>query len=289
MERITGTGVWAASLRYGDAASSAAAAAELEELGYRAAWIPDVGGPVLDSVENLLTATKTVTIATGILNLWMHSPEETAAEHARLTAEHGPRFMVGIGVSHAPLIDHAEAGRYRTPLAKTAEFLDGLDAAPIPLRAQDRMLAALGPKMVQLAAERTAGTHPYLITPEHTAQARAALGPTATIAAEQAVILDTDPESARTVARLNLAPYMGLPNYTNNWKRIGFTDDDLADGGSDRLVDALVAWGDDAAIRERVQAHRDAGADHVCIQVLTTERMNHALPQWRALAAALVH
>lgn len=286
---MTGTGVWAASLRYGDAAESAAAAAELESLGYRAAWIPDVGGDVFGAVENLLTGTKTMTIATGILNLWMHSPEETAAQHARLTAEHGPRFMVGIGVSHAPLIDHAEAGRYRTPLAKTAEFLDGLDAAPIPLRAEDRMLAALGPKMVQLAATRTAGTHPYLITPEHTAQARAALGPTATIAAEQAVILDTDPESARSVARLNLAPYLGLPNYTNNWKRIGFTDDDLAGGGSDRLVDALVAWGDDGAIRERVQAHRDAGADHVCIQVLTTERINHALPQWRALAAALIH
>jgi len=286
---MTGTGVWAASLRYGDAAESAAAAAELESLGYRAAWIPDVGGDVFGAVENLLTGTKTMTIATGILNLWMHSPEETAAQHARLTAEHGPRFMVGIGISHAPLIDHTEPGRYRTPLAKTAEFLDGLDAAPIPLAADDRMLAALGPKMVQLAGERTAGTHPYLITPEHTAQARAALGPTATIAAEQAVILDTNPESARSVARLNLSTYLGLPNYTNNWKRIGFTDDDLADGGSDRLIDALVAWGDDTAIRERVQAHRDAGADHVCVQVLTPDRIDHALPQWRTLAAALLH
>jgi len=286
---MTGTGVWAASLRYGDAATSAEAAAELESLGYRAVWIPDVGGDVFGAVENLLGGTKTMTIATGILNLWMHSAEETAAEHARLTAEHGPRFMVGIGISHAPLIDHTEPGRYRTPLAKTAEFLDGLDAAPIPLAADDRMLAALGPKMVQLAGERTAGTHPYLITPEHTAQARAALGPTATIAAEQAVILDTNPESARSVARLNLSTYLGLPNYTNNWKRIGFTDDDLADGGSDRLIDALVAWGDDTAIRERVQAHRDAGADHVCVQVLTPDRIDHALPQWRTLAAALLH
>ena len=289
MERMTGTGVWAASLRYGDAATSAEAAAELESLGYRAVWIPDVGGDVFGAVENLLGGTKTMTIATGILNLWMHSAEETAAEHARLTALHGPRFMVGIGISHAPLIDHGEPGRYRTPLAKTAEFLDGLDAAPIPLAADDRMLAALGPKMVQLAGERTAGTHPYLITPEHTAQARAALGPTATIAAEQAVILDTNPESARSVARLNLSTYLGLPNYTNNWKRIGFTDDDLADGGSDRLIDALVAWGDDTAIRERVQAHRDAGADHVCVQVLTPDRIDHALPQWRTLAAALLH
>ena len=159
---MTGTGVWAASLRYGDAATSAEAAAELESLGYGAVWIPDVGGDVFGAVENLLGGTKTMTIATGILNLWMHSAEETAAQHARLTAEHGQRFMVGIGISHAPLIDHTEPGRYRTPLAKTAEFLDGLDAAPIPLAADDRMLAALGPKMVQLAGERTAGTHPYL-------------------------------------------------------------------------------------------------------------------------------
>lgn len=289
MERMTGTGIWAASLRYGDPAASATAVAELQSLGYRAAWIPDVGGDVFSSVENLLRATTTMTIATGILNLWMHTPEETAAEHARLTAAYGPRFMAGIGVSHAPLIDQAEAGRYRTPLAKTAEFLDGLDAAPVPLRAEDRMLAALGPKMLQLAGERTAGTHPYLVTPEHTAQARAALGPSSTIAAEQAVILDEDPETARAVARLNLAPYLGLPNYTNNWKRIGFTDDDLAGGGSDRLIDAFVVWGDDAAIRERVQAHRDAGADHVCIQVLSADRAAHTLQEWRALAPALVH
>ena len=287
MDTITGTGVWAASLRYGEPASSAAAAAELEGLGYTAAWIPDIGGDVFSAVENLLQSTHSLIIATGILNLWMHTPEETAAEHARMTAAHGPRFLVGIGVSHARLIDHNNPGRYDKPLAKMNEFLDGLDAAPVPLANDDRLLAALGPKMLAVAGARTAGTHPYLVTPEHTATARAALGPGKLVASEQAVVLDTDPVSARATGRQHLSTYIGLPNYTNNWKRIGFTDDDLADGGSDRLVDAFVAWGDEQAILTRVQAHRDAGADHVCIQVLTDDRLTHPLQQWRALAPAL--
>ena len=289
MEAISGTGVWAASLRYGDAESAAAAAGELETLGYSAAWIPDVGGDVFSSVANLLGATRSMTIATGILNLWMHSPEETAEQHARLTAAHGDRFLAGIGVSHARLIDAAEPGRYVKPIERTRAFLDGLDAAPSALPVGSRLLAALGPKMLELAAERTAGTHPYLVTPEHTAKARAAIGPDKTVAAEQAVVLETDPATARAVARLHLSTYLELPNYTNNWKRIGFTDEDLADGGSDRLVDAFVVWGDEATILERVQAHRDAGADHVCVQVCTMDRMAHPLEQWRALAPALTN
>ena len=288
MDMITGTGIWAASLRYGDAALSTDAVAELESLGYSAAWIPDVGGDVFSSVENLLRATNSMVIATGILNLWMHTPEETAAEHARMTVEYGPRFLVGIGVSHAPLIDRTEAGRYTKPLAKMSEFLDGLDAAPVPLAADDRLLAALGPKMLEIAGQRTSGTHPYLVTPEHTAGARAALGPNKLVASEQAVVLETDLTAARAIARLHLSTYIGLPNYSNNWKRIGFTDDDLTNGGSDRLVDAFVVWGDEAAILERVQAHRDAGADHVCVQVLTENVIVNPLEQWRALAPALL-
>lgn len=289
MEAISGTGVWAASLRYADAGSSAEAVAELQALGYSTAWIPDVGGDVFSAVENLLRATTSMTIATGILNLWMHTPVETAAQHARLTAAYGDRFLVGIGVSHALLIDRAEAGRYAKPLAKMSEFLDGLDRAPTPLKPQDRLLAALGPKMLQLAGDRTAGSHPYLVTPEHTAAARAALGPNKLVASEQAVVLETDATTARTIGRLHLSRYILLPNYTNNWKRIGFTDEDLADGGSDRLVDAFVAWGDETAILERVQAHRDAGADHVCIQALSTEALAHPLDQWRALAPVLIN
>ena len=166
-------------------------------------------------------------------------------------------------------------------------FLDGLDAADPPLAAVDRVLAALGPKMLELARTRTAGTHPYLVTPEHTRIAREAIGADRLVAAEQGVVLDTDPDRARATARLHLATYLGLPNYANNWRRLGYTDDDIADGGSDRLVDALVVWGDESTIAARVQEHRDAGADHVCVQVLTDDPRGFPRDQWRALAPAL--
>jgi probable F420-dependent oxidoreductase len=285
----TGTGVWSSALRHGDAHETAAAAAELESLGYSALWIPDVGGDVFGAVANLLGATSTATVATGILNLWMHTAEEAAAQHAALTAQHGRRFLVGIGISHAPFIDRAiEAGTYQRPLAQTSAFLDALDSASVPLAVADRALAALGPKMLELAATRTAGVHPYLVTPEHTRMAREAVGPDAMVAVEQGVILEKDPQRARTIARTNLQRYFDLPNYTNNWKRLGFTDDEIADGGTDRLIDALVVWGDEAAIAERVRQHRDAGASHVCIQVLTEDPRALALDEWRILAPALV-
>jgi probable F420-dependent oxidoreductase len=286
---LAGTGVWSSALRYSDPQESAAAAAELESLGYSALWVPDVGGDVFGAVANLLGATSTATVATGILNLWLHTAEETAAQHAALTAAHGDRFLVGIGVSHAPLIDRSiEPGTYQRPMAAMRAFLDQLDAAPVPLAVEDRALAALGPKMLDLAARRTAGVHPYLVTPEHTHAAREAVGPGALVATEQGVVLETDPERARSIARANLALYFTLPNYTNNWKRLGFTEDEIADNGSDRLIDSLVAWGDEATIAERVQAHRDAGASHVCVQVVTEVPRALALEQWRILAPALV-
>jgi probable F420-dependent oxidoreductase len=288
MELPGGTGIWSGTLRYGDPGAAAAAATELETLGYSALWIPDIGGDVFASIENLLTPTSSVVIATGILNLWMHTAEETAAHHARLTTTYGPRLLVGIGVSHAPLIDREEAGRYARPLARMRKFLDGLDAAPQPLAPGARVLAALGPKMLDLARDRTAGSHPYLVTPEHTAVAREALGPDSYVAPEQAIVLETDPAAARAIARAHLAGYLKLPNYTNNWKRLGFTADDIADGGSDHLVDAFVAWGGEDAIVARVQAHRDAGADHVCIQVLTEDPATLPLEVGRTLAPALV-
>ena len=285
---LMGTGVWSSALRNGDAGEIAAAAGELESLGYRAMWIPDIGGDVFGAVENLLGATTTATIATGILNLWMHTAEETAAQHVTLTTTHGDRFLVGIGISHAMLIDaKIEAGAYRQPLANTRAFLDALDAAPVPLAVQDRALAALGPRMLELAATRTAGVHPYLVTPEHTHLAREAVGPDALVATEQGVVLETDPERARTIARANLANYFLLPNYTSNWKRLGFTDDEIAGSGSDRLIDALVAWGDEAAIAARIKEHRDAGASHVCIQVLTDTPRALPMDQLRILAAAV--
>ena len=285
---MIGTGVWSSALRNGDPHEIAAAAGELETLGYSAMWIPDIGGDVFGAVENLLAATTTATIATGILNLWMHTAEETAANHATLTVQHGDRFFVGIGVSHALLIDaRIEAGAYRKPLAQTRAFLDALDAAPVPLAVEDRALAALGPKMLELAATRTAGVHPYLVTPEHTHLAREAVGPDALVATEQGVVLETDADRAREIARANLANYFLLPNYTNNWKRLGFSDDEIAGSGSDRLIDALVAWGDEAAIAARVDEHRAAGASHVCIQVLTETPRDLPLEQLRRLAPAL--
>jgi len=287
---LTGTGVWSGALRYGDPGASAEAAAELESLGYSALWIPDVGGEVFAAVGNLMAATTTATVATGILNLWMHSPAETAAGYTQLVGDYGRRFLMGIGVSHSVLIDMKEPGRYRHPLARTEAYLDGLDGldAELPtVPKEDRLLAALGPKMLDLAARKAAGTHPYNVMPEHSAAARAALGAGMLVAPEQAVILETDPAEARAIARKFLDTYLNLPNYANNWFRYGFSPDDTLEGGTDRLIDALIAWGDVDTIAARVQAHRGAGADHVCVQVLTGEAMGYGLAQLRELAPAL--
>jgi probable F420-dependent oxidoreductase len=288
---LTGTGVWSGGLRYGDAGRAAEAAAELEELGYTALWVPDASGEVFSRLGVLLAATRRVTIATGILNLWMNPAAEAARGYAEAKSVHGDRLMIGIGVSHQQLIDAAHPpGTYTRPLAATRRYLDELDAQPAGgIPPDSRMLAALGPKMLELAAARTRGTHPYLVTPDHTSRARAALGPGPLVAPEQGVVVESDPSRARQVARDHLATYLQLPNYTNNWLRLGFTDGDLADGGSDRLVDALVAWGDEETIRRRILAHRDAGADHVCIQVLQPEGATGLpLEAWRRLAPVLL-
>lgn len=285
--RLTGTGIWSPQLRYGDAALIAEAAAELDELAYNAIWIPDVGGDVLGAVETLLRSTPRIVVATGILNVWMQDPAEVAGRRASWNADCQRRFVLGLGVSHAPLIDHGHPGRYQKPFSKMVEFLDALDAAEVPFPADARVLAALRPRMLGLARDRAAGVHPYFVPPEHVARAREILGPDATIGVELAVVLDGDPSTARATARRHTATYVRLPNYTNNLRDFGFGDDDFAQDGSDRLVDAIVAWGDLDAIARRVSAMRDAGADHVCIQVI---RPDDELPRddWRELATALV-
>jgi len=283
---LTGVGVWSSQLRYGDESESADAAAELDELGFSALWIPDVGGPVFDAVGHLLAATKRSVIATGILNLWMHSAGDVAESYAALTAEYGDRFLLGIGVSHAPLIDAGQPGRYRKPLAATASFLDGLDAAQRPVPTQRRVLAALGPKMLALSASRAAGANPYLVTPEHTASARANLGEGPLLLPEQTVILCDDADTARRIGTDWLRAYLALPNYANNLLRSGFSDDDVAQV-SDRLFDAIIAWGDEDAIMRRVAEHRSAGADHVCVQVLTEHPRAFPREHWRRIAASL--
>ncbi|OBI80278.1 LLM class F420-dependent oxidoreductase [Mycobacterium sp. E740] len=283
---LAGVGVWSSQLRYGDHSQAAEAAAELEELGFSALWIPDVGGPVLDSVDHLLSSTRDVVIATGILNLWMHEPADVAARYASLTESHGERFLLGIGVSHAPLIDSREPGLYRKPLAATRNYLDGLDATEQPVPVANRVLAALGPKMLELAADRSRGAHPYLVTPDHTRYAREHLGEGPLLLPEQTVLLTTDADEARALGTDWLRSYLALPNYANNLLRSGFSEDDVA-SVSDRLFDALIAWGDEEAVLERVREHRDAGADHVCVQVLTADPREFPREQWRRLAAAL--
>jgi len=282
---LSGVGVWSSQLRYGDQGESAEAAAELEELGYSALWIPDIGGPVFDAVAHLLSSTKRVVIATGILNLWMHAPNDVADSFASLTTAHGDRFLLGIGVSHAPLVDSKEPGRYKNPLAAMCTFLDGLDGAETPVPVDRRVLAALGPKMLQLSATRATGAHPYLVTPEHTARAREELGAKPLLLPEQTVILCDSRDAARAIGADWLRSYLALPNYANNLLRSGFSEDDLAHV-SDRLFDAIIAWGDEGAIMRRIAEHRSAGADHVCVQVLVADPMAFPREQWRRIAAA---
>jgi probable F420-dependent oxidoreductase len=286
---LGGIGIWSGQLRHGDDREKREAAAELEELGYTAGWIPDVGGDVFGALRDLLEATTTFVAATGILNLWMHSASEVGEGFAALEADHAGRTLLGIGVSHHLLIDNTHPGEYTKPLAKMRAYLDELDAESPTVPADRRVLAALGPKMLELARDRAGGAHPYIVTPEHTAEARATMGDGPLLAPEQHVILETDATKARELARQSLTIYLQLPNYVNNWRRLGFTDDDFADGGSDRLVDHIVVWGDEAAIAARVQAHLDAGADHVCVQAITgAENTELARAEWRTLAPALV-
>lgn len=285
--QLAGVGVWSSQLRYGDAAESADAAAELEDLGYTALWIPDVGGPLFDAVENLLGATSKAVVATGILNLWMHEPVDVAAKYQSLVSAHGARLLLGIGVSHAPLIDAGNPGRYQKPLAATKEYLEALDATEQPVPVDARVLAALGPKMLHLSATRANGSHPYLVTPDFTARARESLGTGPLLLPEQTAILTTDADQARSIGTEWLRSYLGLPNYANNLLRSGFTEDDLT-SVSDRLFDAIIAWGDEAAIADRVQDHLAAGADHVCVQVLDTDPKVYPREQWRRLAPALL-
>lgn len=255
-------GLWSMELRFGDKGQAAEAAAEFEELGFGALWIPGgIDGAVLGDVDALLSASSRIVIATGILNIWKFEPKDVAAWFSALPIDRQNRVMIGLGVSHGPLIGEA----WKQPLAAIRTFIDGLDQAAMPR--DNTCVAALGPKMVELSGARTAGAHPYLVTPEHTATAREILGPGKLLAPEQGVILESDPIKARDLGRQALTHYARLPNYRNNWLRLGFSQEDV-DGVSDRLVDGLFAWGGMDKIVERVKAHHDNGADHVCVQVI---------------------
>ena len=278
-------GIWSMEMRFGDKGEVDEAAAELDELGFGALWIPGgIDDAVLGDVERLLSVTRNLTIATGILNIWKHEPADVANWWKGLSADGQSRVMLGLGVSHAPIIGEA----WGKPLEVTRKFLDGLDAAGLPR--ESMCLAALGPKMMALAGERTAGAHPYLVTPGHTATAREILGPGKLLAPEQGVVLETDPAKARDYATQALSHYRELPNYKNSWRRIGFSEDDIANL-SDTLLDGLFAWGGMDKIVQRVKEHHDAGADHVCLQVIRGA-MGGDMPGLRAacreLAGALL-
>ena len=277
-------GIWGPELRFGDPAEANEIAAELEELGVGAVWIPDVGGPVLESAERLVRATRRLTVATGILNVWMHDATEVATGQERIEREHPRRFLLGLGISHAPIVDAEEPGRYRRPLATMRAYLDALDG----VGTGPRVLAALGPKMLELARERTLGAHPYLVPVEHTALARETLGPGRILAPELTVVLESDRGHAHELARADIQTYLRLPNYTNAWLSLGYDEGDLADGGSDRLLDALYAWGTLERIGERLREHREAGADHVCFRVVRSTSEGFPRDEWRALAAAFI-
>jgi len=283
--RLRRIGIWSMELRRGDPGQAADAVAELDDLGFGAVWIPGaMDGGLLQEASRLLSATRNTVIATGILNIWKHDAHEVSAWWHDLSADHKARFLLGLGVSHGAMIGEA----YSKPLTAMKKYLDVLSNDGVPAHAM--CLAALGPKMLELARDRTAGAHPYLVTPEHTAIAREKLGPAALLATEQGVVLETDPALARAYARPYVKGYGALANYANSWRRLGFSEEDIA-GPSDRLVDALFACGATDKIAERVNAHLDAGADHVCLQVVgadTAPAVEALRPAWRELAAALL-
>jgi probable F420-dependent oxidoreductase len=252
---------------------------EIEELGYSPLWLG--GSPSLEQVRPFLELTETISVATGILNIWQHEPAAVAADHAELTQAFPGRFLLGIGVGHPEA-----TSEYTKPLTAMRRFFDGLDAAPQQVPREERIAAALGPKMLDLAAERSLGAHPYFTTPEHTRLARERIGPDAVLAPELAVVVETDPEVAREQARAYAKTYLAASNYVANLQRLGFSDRDIADGGSDRLIDAVIPHGSPEEIAEAVRAHLDAGADHVCLQPL-----GHGagpVDDYRALAAVLL-
>jgi probable F420-dependent oxidoreductase len=273
---------WSGSWRDPDD-PAASVAPELESLGYGTLWSSGRFDPGFSPhFEQLLAATDHVPVASGIVSIWAGAPDDVGPAVAALEARFPDRFLLGLGASH----DVAVAD-YSRPYSKMVAYLDALDAQATPVPPERRVLAALGPRMLQLAAARSAGAHPYFVPVEHTSRARSILGPRPLLAPEVAVVLEADPTRARELARGYASTYLNLPNYTNNLRTFGFGDDDIGGGGSDRLIDAVIPWGDTESVASAVRAHHDAGADHVCIQVVAG-RQEFPLAEYRELAGALL-
>lgn len=271
-ERIGDLGVWW-PVDAMPAAASAEFARRLQELGYGTLWIPEtLGRDPFAHAGFLLAQTDSITVATGIASIFNRHPGAMKQAQYALAEQSGGRFLLGMGVSHGPLVAGVRRLDYSKPWSTMRDYLDGMGQspymAPAPPEPPATVIAALGPRMLGLAKDSADGAHPYWTTPDHTATARHILGPDKLLCVEQKVVLCSDPAEARATARAALAIYIGLPNYFNNWFRLGYDESDLADGGSDRLIDGLVAWGSADHIEARIREHRDAGADHVCIQPL---------------------
>lgn len=252
----------------------------LERLGFGALWLGGSPDGELAVVDQLLDATTTLSLATGIVNMWKDDARQVAASFKRIEQRHPGRFLLGVGAGHREATE-----QYASPYQTLATYVEALLGAGVP--AQSLVLAALGPRVLRLAAERTAGAHPYLVTPEHTRRAREILGSGPLLAPEHKAVLEADPERARAIGRPRVRnPYLGLVNYTSNLRRLGWTDDDLSGGGSDALIDALVAHGSARQVAARLTEHLDAGADHVAIQLIT-EAGADPLDGYRQLAQEL--
>jgi probable F420-dependent oxidoreductase len=290
LEKLRGTlGLWTMTLDAVSPRSSAEAAEEIESLGYAALWYPEAWGrEALTNAGLLLSSTSTLVVASGIANIYGRDAVTASNGAKTLGAAYDERFVLGLGVSHVPLVEGLRGHEYTTPLAAMREYLLAMDKAPMfadeGSTRVPRVLAALGPKMLELSAELADGALPYLVTPEHTAQARASVGDQF-LAVEQAVVLGQSQEEYLRRAHDHLEIYTGLPNYRASWRRLGFTDEDFVRGGSDRLCQALVVHGDEDAVLRRVNEHRDVGADHVCLQVLGADIATPPLDEWRRLAA----
>jgi probable F420-dependent oxidoreductase len=273
--KIGKLGVWASTENM-TATNAAAFAKRVEAWGYSALWLPEaVGRNVLVHSSWLLANTKSLIVATGIANIYARDPMAMAAAQMALAEQSGGRFLLGIGVSHAPLVEGVRGQVFENPVTKLRTYLEGMAKATYiatrPAEQPKTLVAALGPQMLALTRELADGSHPYNVTPDHTARAREILGPGKLLCPEQMVLLETDPATARAAGRKILATYLPLPNYRNSLGRLGFSGDDFENGGSDRLIDGVIAWGDETAIRNRIQAHWDAGADHVCIQAVPSD------------------
>jgi probable F420-dependent oxidoreductase len=271
-------GIWSSKLREGGD-EAVEAVGELDRLGFGAVWF---GMASVPAAGELLAASSRIAVATGILSIWQHEAALVAEQAAAVEDRHPGRLLLGLGVSHAPL-----AKDYRKPYSAMVEYLDALDGASAPLPKESRALAALGPRMLRLAAERTAGAHPYLVDAQFVARARETLGEGPLLAPEVKVVLSADPAEARRIGRETVDMYTRLPNYTDNWLRMGFEEKDFVDGGSDRLIDSVVIWGDDDTVRSRLAEFHDAGADHVAVQVLDGSPDRHPREGWRRLAGLL--